>query len=157
MPASLFRQLLALAFVFLTFASPALAVQPDEMLKDPVLEQRARALSAGLRCMVCQNESIDESHAPLAKDIRVLVRERLTAGDTDAQVIDFLVARYGNFVLLKPPFEVSTILLWVTPFAVLILGAAGAWAALRRRRASGPGVVALSDVERARLEDLLKR
>lgn len=157
MAAPILRRLAALVLLALTFGSPAMAVQPQEMLKDPVLEQRARALSAGLRCMVCQNESIDESHAPLARDIRVLVRERLTAGDTDAEVIDFLVARYGNFVLLKPPFEVSTILLWVTPFAVLVLGAAGAWLALRRRWASGTGVVALNEVERARLEEVLKR
>jgi cytochrome c-type biogenesis protein CcmH len=157
MAAPILRRLAALVLLVLAFGSPAMAVQPQEMLKDPVLEQRARALSAGLRCMVCQNESIDESHAPLARDIRVLVRERLTAGDTDAEVIDFLVARYGNFVLLKPPFEVSTILLWVTPFAVLVLGAAGACLALRRRRASGTGVVALNEVERARLEEVLKR
>lgn len=137
-------------------ASPGFAVQPEEMLKDPGLEARARALSTGLRCMVCQNESIDESHAPLARDIRVLVRERLTAGDSDQQVLDFLVERYGNFVLLKPPFEVSTLLLWITPFAVLLIGAAGAALSIRRRRANEPAAAALTEAERARLEAVLK-
>src|SRR3954463_11503940 len=97
--------------------SPAIAVQPDEVLPDSALEARARTLSRELRCMVCQNQSIDDSDAPLARDLRLLVRERLTAGDSDAQVEDFLVARYGNFVLLKPPFEWHTALLWLTPAA----------------------------------------
>src|ERR1041384_1887939 len=96
---------------------PALAVQPDEILKDAALEPRARTLSQELRCMVCQNQSIDDSDAPLAKDLRVLVRERLTAGDSDRQVIDFLVTRYGEFVLLKPRFSMHTLLLWLAPFA----------------------------------------
>jgi cytochrome c-type biogenesis protein CcmH len=114
--------------------TPALAVQPDEILKDPKLEARARALSQELRCMVCQNQSIDDSDAPLAKDLRVLVRERLTAGDSDGQVIDFLVARYGEFVLLRPRLTAHTLLLWLAPFAVLAAGAAGLIAFLRRRR-----------------------
>ena len=114
--------------------SAALAVQPDEMLPEPRLEQRARALSQQLRCMVCQNQSIDDSDAPLAKDLRLLVRERLKAGDIDAQVIDYLVGRYGEFVLLKPRFSSHTIVLWVTPAIVLLIGALGIFLALRRRR-----------------------
>jgi cytochrome c-type biogenesis protein CcmH len=98
---------------------PAFAVQPDEILPDAVLEKRARSLSAGLRCLVCQNQSIDDSDAPLAKDLRVLVRERLVAGDSDQQVIDYIVARYGDFVLLKPPMNTHTLLLWITPLIVL--------------------------------------
>src|SRR3954470_16615115 len=104
-------------------AAPAFAVHPDEILKDPVLEARARTLSQELRCMVCQNQSIDDSDAPLARDLRVLVRERLTAGDSDGQVIDFLVARYGEFVLLKPRVSAHTLLLWLAPFAVLVIAA----------------------------------
>src|SRR5882757_5918267 len=107
--------------VGLMAAVPAGAVQPDEILKDPVLESRARTLSQELRCMVCQNQSIDDSDAPLAKDLRILVRERLTAGDSDGQVISFLVARYGEFVLLKPRVNAHTALLWSAPFAVLIV------------------------------------
>src|SRR6478672_9313560 len=115
-----------------TGAPSALAVQPDEILKDGALEARARALSQELRCMVCQNQSIDDSDAPLAKDLRILVRERLTAGDTDNQVIDFLVARYGEFVLLKPRFNAHTLLLWLAPFGVLIIAAVAFLAAWRR-------------------------
>lgn len=101
-------------------APPAAAVQPDELLKDPALESRAREISAGLRCLVCQNQSIDDSDAPLAKDLRVLVRERLVAGDSDAAVRDYVVARYGDFVLLKPPVNAHTLLLWLAPLFVLI-------------------------------------
>jgi cytochrome c-type biogenesis protein CcmH len=103
-------------------ATPALSVQPDEVLSDPALEARARHLSAGLRCLVCQNQSIDDSDAPLARDLRLLVRERLTAGDGDEQVKDFIVARYGEFVLLRPRLEWNTLILWLAPIA-LILGA----------------------------------
>jgi len=120
--------------VLILLGGPALAVQPDEILKDPVLEARARTLSQELRCMVCQNQSIDDSDAPLAKDLRILVRERLTAGDSDQQVIDFLVARYGEFVLLKPRFSLHTLLLWLAPFGVLIIAGAGFLAAWRRSR-----------------------
>lgn len=135
-------------------ASPAFAVQPDEVLKDPVQEQRARDISAGLRCLVCQNQSIDDSDATLAKDLRLLVRERLSAGDTDDQVRSFVVQRYGEFVLLKPTFGAHTLLLWLTPALVLILGGAGAYTALRRRpKAAGP----LDDDEQKALEALLKR
>jgi cytochrome c-type biogenesis protein CcmH len=136
----------------------AIAVQPDEILKDTALEARARALSQELRCMVCQNQSIDDSDAPLAKDLRVLVRERLSAGDSDSQVIDFLVARYGEFVLLKPRFSTHTLLLWLAPFAVLVLGAAGLVSFLRQRRPGQSNVVTpLSDDEERRLEQIIDR
>jgi cytochrome c-type biogenesis protein CcmH len=123
----------ALALLF-TLGAPASAVQPDEVLKDAKLEQRARAISAELRCLVCQNQSIDESDAPLAKDLRVLVRERLTAGESDGEVRDFVVQRYGEFVLLRPRFGVHTALLWLAPMLVVGLGALGIFGALRRRR-----------------------
>src|ERR1700751_4574206 len=115
-------------FAFLVAAScllaaPAFAVQPDEILPDPVLEARARDLSRELRCMVCQNQSIDDSDAPLARDLRLLVRDRLKAGDSDRQVLDFLTARYGAFVLLKPPLEWTTVLLWFGPPGLLVIGA----------------------------------
>jgi cytochrome c-type biogenesis protein CcmH len=123
------------------------------MLKDPVLESRARALSAELRCLVCQNQSIDESEAPLAKDLRVLIRERLQAGDSDDAIMDFVVARYGEFVLLKPRFSAATALLWLGPFLILI--AAAGFILLRRRKAAeSPAERALSPEERARLESL---
>ena len=138
-------------------AMPALAVQPDEILKDPALESRARALSQELRCMVCQNQSIDDSDAPLAKDLRVLVRERLTAGDSDRQVIDFLVARYGEFVLLRPRLTAHTVLLWTAPFAAIVAGAIGLFMFLRRRRSDEtPGAATLSAEEQQRVADLLQ-
>ncbi len=128
--------LLRLLVVAATFAAatPSLAVRPDEILPDPKLEARARALSHELRCMVCQNQSIDDSDAPLAHDLRVLVRERLKAGDTDQQVLDFLVARYGEFVLLDPRFEWQTAPLWLAPIAILFVGGIVLFVALRRRR-----------------------
>jgi len=110
------------------------AVQPDEVLSDPRLEARARALSRELRCMVCQNQSIDDSDAPLARDLRLLVRERIRAGDSDPKVIDFLVVRYGEFVLLRPRFEMHTALLWLTPFVILVGGALALLVLARRRR-----------------------
>ncbi len=113
---------LAFIALLLTLLTPALAVTPDEMLKDPALEARARHLSQELRCMVCQNQSIDDSEAPLAHDLRVLVRDRLKAGDNDRQVLDYLVARYGEFVLLKPRFEPRTLLLWGLPPLALLAG-----------------------------------
>src|SRR5882724_13701438 len=127
----------------LLLAAPAFAVQPDEILADPVLEGRARTLSQELRCMVCQNQSIDDSDAPLAKDLRVLVRERIAAGDSDGQVIDFLVARYGEFVLLKPRFERRTLLLWLVPPLLLIGGGIALWLHNQRR---GKGETAASFV-----------
>jgi len=123
-------------------------------MKDPVLEARARALSAELRCMVCQNESIDESNAPLAHDLRVLVREHLKAGESDAAIRQYLVARYGDFILLKPPFKAETFLLWGTPLLVLLAGGLGIGLAARRR-SSQPAV--LNEDEQARLADLLKK
>ncbi|MGD9769953.1 MAG: cytochrome c-type biogenesis protein [Pseudolabrys sp.] len=140
-------------FFILALCGPAFAVQPDEVLKDPVLEARARTLSRDLRCMVCQNQSIDDSDAPLARDLRILVRERLTAGDSDRQVIDFLVARYGDFVLLKPPLTGETALLWFTPLLVLLFAGAGLWLWLRRRTADLK-VSPLSAAEQARIDEL---
>jgi cytochrome c-type biogenesis protein CcmH len=140
--------------VLLALSAPAFAVQPDEILKDPALEARARALSQELRCMVCQNQSIDDSDAPLARDLRILVRERLSAGDTDRQVIDFLVARYGEFVLLKPRFTWHTAILWLAPFVVIVLGAIGFLAAGRRARP--PVAEKLSPDEEARVSALVK-
>ncbi len=125
--------------VALAVSAPAFAVQPDEILKDPALEQRARALSRELRCMVCQNQSIDDSDAPLARDLRILVRERLQSGDSDRQVIDFLTDRYGDFVLLKPRLTAHTALLWLLPLLVLLAGAAGLLLLLRRQRAEREG------------------
>jgi cytochrome c-type biogenesis protein CcmH len=139
----------------LLFSGSAFAVQPDEVLKDPVLEKRARTISAGLRCLVCQNQSIDDSDAQLAKDLRLLVRERLVAGDTNDEVENFLVQRYGEFVLLKPTFGTHTLLLWLTPALVLLLGGLGAYAAMRRR--PQPAAASLDEEERKALENLLKR
>lgn len=141
----------------LSMAAPCwAAVQPDEISKDPALEARARTLSQQLRCMVCQNESIDESDAPLAHDLRVLVRERLQDGDSDSQVLDFLVARYGEFVLLKPPLSWQTVLLWGLPPALLLTGIALLALAARRRQGQGQDTAAvLSAAEEARLKKIL--
>lgn len=137
-------------------AASVLAVEPGERLADPVLEARARALGAELRCLVCQNQSIDDSNADLAHDLRVLIRERLSAGDSDAQVLQFLVRRYGDFILLRPPVKPGTYLLWFGPFAVLALGALGAALYLRRsRRAPQKAPAPLSREERRRLQKLL--
>ena len=122
------RRLALVTLAALALAAPARAVTPDEQLPDPRLEARARALSQELRCLVCQNQSIDDSNAPLAHDLRVILRERLAAGDTDAQAKAYLVTRYGDFVLLRPPFQPDTWALWLGPFAVLLAGG-------RRRRA----------------------
>jgi len=132
------------------------AVEPDEMLDDPTLEQRARDISADLRCVVCQNESIDESNADMARDMRILVRDRLLAGDSNADVKQYLVDRYGDFVLLTPPFKPSTWLLWLSPALILAGGAAAAWAFYRRRDTEAPAAPApLSADEQARLRALL--
>ena len=141
-------------------ASPAFAVQPDELMPDPAQEARARALSRELRCMVCQNQSIDDSDAPLARDLRLLVRERIGAGDSDAQVIDFLVARYGAFVLLKPRFEAQTFALWLLPPLVLGVGAVLLLLAARRKRlaadqANDGAAAPLTSEEHGRLAELL--
>jgi cytochrome c-type biogenesis protein CcmH len=137
-------------------AAPTLAVTPDEMLKEPALEQRARALSQELRCMVCQNQSIDDSDAPLAKDLRLLVRERLVKGDSDRQVLDFLVDRYGAFVLLKPPLEISTLLLWGVPPVTLLAGIIALIVMARRRKAIVLVPAGLSSDERQRLRKLVE-
>jgi cytochrome c-type biogenesis protein CcmH len=148
--------LLILVLTISAAASCLAAVQPDEMLKDPALEARARTLSQQLRCMVCQNESIDESDAPLAHDLRVLVRERLQAGDSDNQVLDFLVARYGEFVLLKPRLSWHTVLLWGLPPGLLLTGIALLLVAARRRRGQGQEPAPnLSAAEQARLKKIL--
>jgi cytochrome c-type biogenesis protein CcmH len=134
--------------------SAANAVQPDEVLADPALETRARTLSAELRCMVCQNQSIDDSDAQLARDLRILLRERLSAGDTDEQVIEFLVARYGDFILLRPPVAWNTALLWLTPVAVLVVGGLLALSLFRRRKTDAP--LPLSEAEKARLAEIVE-
>jgi cytochrome c-type biogenesis protein CcmH len=138
------------------FASPAHAVQPDEIMADPAKEARARDLSRELRCMVCQNQSIDDSEAPLARDLRLLVRERIAAGDSDAQVMDFLVARYGEFVLLKPRLKSHTLLLWLLPPLALVGGGIALWVHNRRRaKTHDEASFKLSADEEARLERLI--
>jgi len=146
--------ILPVTLALLAPAAQALAVQPDEMLPDPALETRARALSKELRCMVCQNQSIDDSDAPLARDLRILVREHLRAGETDQQVLDFLIARYGEFVLLRPRFSPHTALLWLTPLGVLVIGALGIAMSARRQRKSEGNLTAS---EEARLAEILQR
>ncbi|MCP1837371.1 cytochrome c-type biogenesis protein CcmH [Bradyrhizobium sp. USDA 4524] len=148
-----------LATALMLGAMPARAVLPDEVMADPAKEARARELSKELRCMVCQNQSIDDSEAPLARDLRLLVRERISAGDSDGQVIDFLVARYGEFVLLKPRLNEHTLLLWLTPPLALLLGGFALWR-LGRRKANpaaggGDSAAGLTSDEQARLERLL--
>lgn len=152
------RLLLALVVAVL-IGTPAWAVEPNEVLDDPVLEARARELSKGLRCLVCQNQSIDDSNAALARDLRILVRERLTAGDTDEQVIDFVVSRYGDFVLLKPPFKLSTLALWFGPIVIALLAMLGAIQFFRRQTVAVPKPAdgsTITDDERKRLEKLLE-
>ena len=144
-----------MAAAVLTVAAPAFAVQPDEVLPDPALEARARAISSGLRCLVCQNQSIDDSDAPLARDLRILVRDRLKAGDSDDEIIDFVVARYGEFVLLKPRFEPHTLLLWLATPAVGIAAIAILVLAARRRKNQTNQAVPLSESEKRRLKKLL--
>ena len=147
------RKLLAI-LALLASLTPALALSPEEQLTDPVLEHRARAISAELRCLVCQNQSIDDSDAPLAKDLRTLVREQLLSGKSDQEVMDFVVARYGDFVLLKPRLSRETILLWGTPFAVLLI--AGAALILRRRRTESVPEAPLSEAERDALRKAME-
>ena len=154
------RFIARLAFIAtLLLPQASFAVTPDEVLKDPALEQRARTLSQELRCMVCQNQSIDDSDAPLARDLRLLVRERLKFGDSDAQVLDFMTARYGQFVLLKPRFGWDTALLWFAPAAVLAVGAGALVALIRRRRNSRDAVEweppQLTAAEQNRLQELV--
>ncbi|MBV2142662.1 cytochrome c-type biogenesis protein CcmH [Falsochrobactrum sp. TDYN1] len=136
-------------------ATPSLAVNPDEVLSDPQLESRAREISAELRCMVCQNESIDDSNAELARDLRILVRERLTAGDSDRQVMDFVVARYGEFVLLKPRLNAQTALLWGFPVLILLIGGGALIFSFRKRDTMAEVQKPLSEREKAELTRLL--
>jgi cytochrome c-type biogenesis protein CcmH len=153
------RFLISLTALFLALAIslPALAVQPDEIMSDPAKESRARDLSRELRCMVCQNQSIDDSEAPLARDLRLLVRERIAAGDSDVQVMDFLVARYGEFVLLKPLVKSHTLLLWLLPPLALVGGGLALWMHNRRRTKAGDDETPfkLSADEEKRIERLI--
>ena len=148
------RLLLAAAFVVAAF--PAFAVNPDEVLADPALEARARALSSQLRCMVCQNQSIDDSNAELARDLRLLVRERLKNGDSDTAVIDYVVSRYGEFVLLNPRLRGETLLLWGAPIVLFLAGATAMILFVRKRGGKATGTP-LSEAEKAELESALKR
>jgi cytochrome c-type biogenesis protein CcmH len=147
----------ALALLFLiVLAGPAGAVNPDERLGDPAMEARARGITQGLRCLVCQNESIDDSNADLARDLRILVRQRLTAGDTDEQAMEYVHQRYGDFVLLKPPVKPYTYLLWFGPAALLVGGGAVSFLALRRRSATLAKPQPLSEQELNRLAELTR-
>ena len=145
-----------LVLTLILAAAPAFAVNPDEMLSDPALEARARTLSAELRCMVCQNQSIDDSNAELAKDLRLLVRERITDGDSDEQVLNYIVSRYGEFVLLKPRFSLRTLLLWGAP-VLLILAGGVSLIVFARRRVGKPTGSKLTAEEQARLAELLEK
>ena len=157
---TLLRSLALTIWLALVALSPtaAHAVEPDEILRDAALETRARAISGHLRCLVCQNQSIDDSSAPLAKDLRVLVRQRLSAGDSDAQVRDYVVQRYGEFVLLRPPLSLRTLLLWAAPLLLLALTALGLLRSLRSSAVGkGHGTASLTAAEQARLDAILKR
>jgi len=143
------RHVLALLLLLVSL-SPAFAVQPDEMLKDPALEARARDISTGLRCLVCQNQSIDDSNATMARDLRILIREQLVEGKSDAEVVDFVVARYGDFVLLKPRFKGTTIVLWLAPFVIL-----GLVLVVAVRKRARPAVNPLSEAEKAEITALI--
>ncbi|HEV7439597.1 MAG TPA: cytochrome c-type biogenesis protein [Methylobacterium sp.] len=145
----------ALALLLVAQAGAAGAVQPEEVMKDPVQEARAREISAGLRCLVCQNQSIDDSDAPLARDLRLIVRERIRAGDDNQAVEDYVVNRYGEFVLLRPVFALHTLLLWLTPALVLLAGAFGIWRLARRLAPRRPET--LTAAERAEMAALLRR
>ncbi len=144
-----------LALILCFLASPVFGVEPDEVLDDPALEERARAISAEVRCVVCQNEPIDSSNAGVARDLRLIIRERLVAGDSDQEVFDFLVARYGDFVLFNPPWKPSTYALWLGPFVILFGGFAAVAVALSRKR--GAVTEGLSAEEQARLDALRKK
>jgi cytochrome c-type biogenesis protein CcmH len=151
----LLRRVMMLAVLAGGMPFDAWAVQPDEILPDAAMELRAREISGGLRCLVCQNQSIDDSDAPLAKDLRLLVRERLKAGDRDQAVVDYVVARYGDFVLLKPPFRMSTLLLWLSPLLLMLGGAWYAWRAMQAKRPEAENAAPLTDAERAKLDEIL--
>lgn len=144
-----------LLILCLILAAPVWAVQPDEVLDDPVLESRAREISAGLRCPVCQSESIDESNATLSRDLRLLVRERLVAGDSDQETIDYIVARYGEFVLLRPDARGANLILWLAAPGLLLVGLLMGWSTIRRRSAK-PATDTLDAAEKARLDEILR-
>lgn len=149
------KAIACLALFGVLFSAPAgWAVQPDEVLKDPALEERARRLSSELRCMVCQNQSIDDSDADLARDLRIVVRDRLTAGDTDGQVLDYVVSRYGEFVLLKPRFNLRNAILWSIPAVLLLAGGCFLFVSARRRERPAGG--RLTEAESKALEKLLR-
>ncbi|HRE19763.1 MAG TPA: cytochrome c-type biogenesis protein CcmH [Rhabdaerophilum sp.] len=153
-------RIILVSLAFLAWLGPAFAVKPEEQLTDPALEARAREISAGIRCLVCQNQSIDDSDASLAQDLRRLVRERVKAGDSDQGVRDFLVARYGEFVLLKPGFNARNLVLWGLPLAALLVGGLAALRLFGRRRSEEneePTPAALSAEEQAELECLLQQ
>lgn len=157
-PRSYYLAMLVLFGVLLAFTAPSRAVEPDEVLPDASQEARARSLSQHLRCVVCQNQSIDDSNAPLARDLRVLLRERISAGDSDRAAMDYIVARYGNFVLLKPPVQLNTLLLWFGPGIILLMALIAYWTLIHRRPeksaddAPGP----LTEAEREELQSILK-
>ncbi len=145
-----------IGFVWIAlFCSAAQAIEPDEILADPALEQRARSISSGLRCLVCQNQSIDDSDAPLARDLRLLVRERLKNGDTDAQATNFIVARYGDFVLLRPPLSLSTAVLWFTPALLFLFGVYFIYRSSRKPVSHEIGSKPLSEDEQMRLRKII--
>ena len=150
-------RLLLAALAVVLLVAPAAAIEPDEILADPALEARARTIGAELRCLVCQNQSIDDSAAPLARDLRIIVRERLVAGDSNPEVIAFVVDRYGDYVLLRPPFKASTWLLWAAPFLALAGGGAVVAVVLRRRQADPVAADELSAEDKVRLEAALRR
>jgi len=149
------RRLALTLLLVVSAALPAAAIRPDEILADPALETRARALGKELRCLVCQNQSIDDSEADLARDLRKIVRERLVAGDSDPAIRTYLVARYGDFVRLDPPLRVATAVLWFGPALILVLGAIGITVFLRRKPAAAAVPTALDSNDRARLERVL--
>ena len=147
----------ALLLILALIASPVFAVQPDEVLDDPALEARAREISKGLRCPVCQNERIDESNAPISRDLRILLRERLVEGDSDEEVVDFIVARYGEFVLLKPDTGGANIILWLAAPGMLLIALGVGWGTIRRRaQARAEESDSLSDAEKKRLQEILR-
>lgn len=146
------NRIVIIVTLILALVGPAFAVEPDEVLQDPVLEQRARSISAGLRCLVCQNQSIDDSDADLAKDLRIVVRERLLAGDADSEVLEYVVARYGEFVLLKPTFAGHNLVLWLTAPILFVIGALALITVQRNRKTK---LAALSKEEEATLAKLL--
>ncbi len=152
-------RLLLTALLWISIVPPAQSVDPREILEDPALEERARKISKGLRCVVCQNQAIDDSDAILARDLRLLVRDRLIAGDSDKQVVDYVVSRYGDFVLLKPPFKMATLALWLGPLVIIVFALIAGITFFRQQRRAAIQIIgasALSDEERKRLDDLLR-